>query len=295
MEARTNPEAQVVSLLRVADDAPGFPGLDRVSERLARGLRDVIGGQVMIEPQPALLKTYEAWRTEQGASGAICRYHLHPVKGAMLLVFPPVLIARMVDIFFGGTGEAGDSRTDLTSTELRFLARIADQCVPILNAAWGDVMEINAQLIDIETDVTNTVFVKDSDLIIVTPFALRGAGINGAYISCVYPVAALRPIHALSQSSNTASKKVVDPVWRDKMADAVMQVSLPMRSIFARPELPLSQLMTLKPGDFIPVNLPARLPITVAGRLFAHGTVGESNGLTAIKIETIEQGHSIHE
>jgi flagellar motor switch protein FliM len=295
MDTQTIPQAQVTSLLRVADDVPGFPGLERVSERLGRGLRDVIGEQITIESQPAMLKTYEVWRAEQGSSGAICRYHLHPVKGAMLLVFPPVLIARMVDIFFGGTGEAGGQRTGLTSTELRFLSRIADQCLPILNAAWGDVMEINAQLLNIETDVTNTVFVKDSDLVIITPFALSGAGMTEAYISCVYPVAALRPINALSQLSHDVSDLAVDPVWRDKMADAVMQVSLPMRTIFARPELPLSQLLSLKPGDFIPVNLPARLPITVAGRLFAHGTVGEANGLMAIKIETIEQGHSIHE
>jgi flagellar motor switch protein FliM len=289
------PEVHVTSLLRATDDAPVFPGLERVSERLGRGLRDVIGEQITIEPQPAMLKTYEAWRVEQDASGAICRYHLHPVKGAMLLIFPPVLIARMVDIFFGGTGEAGGVRSGLTSTERRFLTRIADQCVPILNAAWGDVIEINAQLIDIETDVTNTVFAKDSDLIIVTPFALRGAGITEAFISCVYPVAALRPIHALSQSSNNASKQVVDPVWRDKMADAVMQASLPMRSIFARPELPLSQLLSLKPGDFIPICLPAHLPITIAGRLFAHGSVGDANGRSAIRIEKIEEGHVNHE
>ncbi len=295
MDTQTISEAQVISLLRVADDAPCFPGLERVSERLARGLRDVIGDQIMIEPQPAMLKTCEVWRAEQGVSGAICRYHLHPVKGAMLLTFPRVLIASMVDIFFGGTGEAKDVRIDLTSTERRFLSRIADQCLPVLNAAWGDVMEINAQLIDIETDVANTVFVKDSDLVIITSFVLHGAGMTEAYVSCVYPVAALRPINALSQLSHNVSDRVIDPVWRSNMADAVMQASLPMRSIFARPELPLSQLLSLKPGDFIPICLPRHLPITISGQLFAHGSVGESNGRSAIRIEKIEEGNVNHE
>jgi flagellar motor switch protein FliM len=295
MDTHTIPEAQIASLLRSVDDVPCFPGLDRISERLARGLRDVIGGKIMIEPQPAILKTYAVWRTEQGVSGAICRYNLHPVKGAMLLTFPHVLIARMVDIFFGGAGEVGCARSDFTSTERRFLSRIADQCLPILNAAWGDVMEINAQLIDIETDVTSTVFVKDSDPVIITPFILHGAGMTQTYISCVYPVAALRPIGALSQLSHDVSDRVIDPVWRGKMADAVMQARLPMRTIFARPELPVSQLLSLKPGDFIPICLPAHLPITIAGRLFAHGSVGDANGRSAIRIEKIEEGNVQHE
>jgi flagellar motor switch protein FliM len=295
MDVQTLSRAQPASLLRAAEDTPRFPGLDRVSDRLLRGLRDVIGEQVIIEPQPAMLKTYEVWRAEQGASCAMCSYHLHPIKGAMLVTFPPVLIAWMVDIFFGGMGDAGRTRTELTATELRFLSRTAEQCVPLLNTAWGDIMEINAQLMGIETEVTNTVLVKDSDLVVITPFALSGSGMNGTYISCVYPVAALRPIAALGQLSQNAPDPVIDPVWRDKMADAVMQVSLPMRSIFARPELPLSQLLSLKPGDFIPICLPSHLPITIAGRLFAHGSVGDANGRSAIRIEKIEEGNRNYE
>lgn len=37
--------------------------------------------------------------------------------------------------------------------------------------------------------------------------------------------------------------------WPTSLSDAVMQVRLPVRTIFARPELPLSQLLTLQPGE----------------------------------------------
>ena len=46
----------------------------------------------------------------------------------------------------------------------------------------------------------------------------------------------------------------------------------------------------LAPGDFIPVCLPTRVPVTVAGRLLAHGTIGEANGRAAIKIDKLEHG-----
>jgi flagellar motor switch protein FliM len=285
-------EVLPASLLRQTDDAPAFPGLSRVADRLVRGFRDLFGDPVIdFEAMPVAITTFAKWRDEQGVSGALARYRLHPIKGAMLVSFPCPLIARMVDIFYGGTGETAAVRSEVTGAELRFVSRIAEQCTGVLGAAWADVIEVSGQMTAIETDIANVALVGDTDLIVVQGFALRGGGMRDVTLACLYPIAALRPIAALTHVTQGPADTMTDPVWRDKLSSAVMQVSLPMRSIFARPELPLSQLLTLKPGDFIPVNLPSQLPITVAGRLFAHGSVGEANGLTAIKIETLEQGH----
>jgi flagellar motor switch protein FliM len=283
--------ARPASLLRACDDAPAFPGLSRIGDRMVRGFRDLFGDAAIdFELLPATITSFATWRGEQAISAVLCRYRLHPVKGAMLVSFPCALVARMVDIFYGGTGETGAVRSEMTGAELRYVSRIAEQCTSMLSACWADVIEVNAQMMAIETDIANVALVADNDGIVVQSFAVRGGGMKDVTLSCVYPIAALRPIAALTQAAHAPADTIIDPVWRDRLSGAVMQVSLPMRTIFARPELPLSQLLALKPGDFIPVNLPSQLPITVAGRLFAHGTVGESNGLTAIKIETIEQG-----
>ena len=63
----------------------------------------------------------------------------------------------------------------------------------------------------------------------------------------------------------------------------------------ASEELPLGRLLNLKAGDVIPICLPSHIPVTVAGRLFAQGTVGEANGRAAICIEKIEQGSLTYE
>ncbi len=289
-------EAQPASLLRSCDDAPAFPGLSRIGERLSRGLRDLFGDPAIeFEAMPTTIASFASWRDGQAAGHTIGRYRLHPVKGGVLVAFPNPLIARMVDIFYGGTGEVVTIRSELSEAEARFMARIAKQSTDVLAAAWADVIEVSAQLIGVQGDVANVALVGDNDLVVVQAFAVRGGGMRDVAVSCVYPIAALRPIVALTHATPGPAESIIDPVWRDRMSSAVMQVSLPMRSIFARPELPLSQFLTLKPGDFIPVNLPSQLPITIAGRLFAHGSVGEANGMTAIKIETIQQGHAIHE
>lgn len=298
MDTQTLPDAKPASLLRAAYDGSGFPRLDSVGERLSRGLTDLIGDGVRIEQQPVIVTSFGEWRARQNVHGAICRIHLHPIKGAMLVSVPPALISRMVDIFYGGSGECsekGTMRVEFTAAELRFLSRFADQCLPLLNAAWAGVTAIDARLLGIETEMPQLALVKDDDLIVIAPFLLRAAGMGEAILSCIYSAASLRSVAALCQSSHIATDSVIDPVWRERLAESVMQVRLPMRSIFARPELPLSQLLTLKSGDFIPICLPSHLPITIAERLFAHGSVGDASGRTAIRIEKIEQGNANHE
>jgi flagellar motor switch protein FliM len=287
-------EAIPVSLLRERDDAPGFPGLGRIGERFARGLHNIIASvgadRATVSVGAIKLKSFGEWRSEQDASGALCRYQLPPIKGAMLMAVPPILILQMVDLFYGGTGEVSSARTEFTAAEARYISRFGEQCLPLLAAAWADVAVLNPALVDIQTDTTHAKLGKDIDLVAVQPFSVQIGGGDPVTLACVYPVAALRPIVALSDAPQPESAPPADPIWRDRLSAAVLEARLPVRSIFARPELPLGQLLALKAGDVIPVCLPNHIPIIVAGRLFAQGTVGEASGRAAIKIEKIEQG-----
>lgn len=292
-------EALPVSLLRERDDSPAFPGLDRIGERFARALRNVIaaagGDAASVKRGASIFKSFAAWRAEKDAFGALCRYQLAPIKGVMLMAVPPALIIRLVDLFYGGTGEVSSTRAEFTAAEARYAGRFAEQCLPLISAAWADIATLAPELCGIETDLSCAKLGKDVDLVVIQPFAVTIGGGEALVLDCVYPVAALRPIAALSDAPASESAGPADPVWRDRLSDAVLEVRLPMRSIFARPELPLAQLLSLKAGDVIPVCLPSHIPVTVAGRLFAQGTVGESGGRAAIKIEKIEQGQMRYE
>jgi flagellar motor switch protein FliM len=287
-------KAKPASLLRERDDTPGFPGLDRIGERFARALRDVIaaagGDDATVTRGASTLKSFGAWRGEHPPFGALCRYHLSPIKGAMLMAIPPALIIQMVDLFYGGTGEISSARGEFTAAENRYIARFGEQCLPLLAAAWADIATLSPAFAGVEHDIANAKLGKDMDLVVIQPFAVQIASGDQVTLACVYPVSALRPIAALSDAPQPESAAPADPIWRDRLSEAVFEARLPMRSIFARPELPLGQLLSLKAGDVIPVCLPSHIPITVAGRLFAHGTVGESSGRAAIKIAKIEQG-----
>lgn len=290
---------QPASLVRQREDAPAFPGLKPVGDRLARGLRatlqDFGAPNVRVSLATTVPQSFSAWRNDQEDFGALCRFYLRPIKGTMLMSVPPSLIIRLVDLFYGGTGEIATDRGEFTAAEARFLARFGEQCLSLLASAWADVVTISPVLAGVETDIKASRLGKESDLVAVQTFSVSLETGPPMQMNCLYPVAALRPIEALGDTPQTEATAAIDPVWRQKLTEAVFEARLPVRSIFARPELPVARLLTLQPGDIIPVSLPNHIPVTVAGRLFARGTVGESSGRAAIMIEKIEQGSLINE
>jgi flagellar motor switch protein FliM len=67
-------------------------------------------------------------------------------------------------------------------------------------------------------------------------------------------------------------------------------VRLEARSVLARPNISVAELLQLKPGDVIPISVPALVPLLVAGRPVALGKIGDQDGRAALKIEKVEGG-----
>jgi flagellar motor switch protein FliM len=281
--------AASASLTRSNEDVPVFPGLDPVGERFGRGLADLLAsfgyGESIIRATATQMTSVSEWQAGRSASDALLRFHMKPIKGPMLISMPVKLVAQLVDMFFGGDGLVATADHDFSPAERRFLTRLGEQCLPLLVAAWKDVISIQPQMVKIEPNGSKPALGKAQDLIAVQPFSISGP--NGkSEIQCVFPVSALRPIEALRTAPESETAPAIDAVWRDRLEQAVLQVRLPIRSVFARPELSLEKLIALKPGDIIPVLMPRYVPISIGDRLFAHGSVGESNGRTAVKIES---------
>lgn len=289
-----NSDAPSASLVRPADEQPGFPGLVRIGEKMARGMKALFAtfgtGNPVITAGPLQTIAFGEWRASQAALAGICRFRLKPIKGSTLMVFPPQLIGQLVDGYYGGTGDVRVDRPELTGAEERFLTRLGAMFIELFSASWAEVAPLTPELAATETDLAHVALVKETDLVVIQPLMIKGAPFGSTQIDIIYPAAALRPFTALSEAGERESATPVDSVWQERIAEAVMQVRLPVRTIFARTELPLTRLLTLQVGDLIPICLPNRIPLTVAGRYFAEGTVGDANGRAAIRIEKIEQG-----
>lgn len=296
MTARTKTvpgDAKASLLLRKAEDDYAFPALDGIANRLARSLRDLVRAlgapAVQVERGAAEQMRFGAWCTA-AAPAIFWRYHAPPLKGPMLLAADRSLLLQLVDVFYGGKGQLVGAREELTDAEERFAARLGRDVGDQLAAAWAEVMGIEPQLDCVTCDPAKLQAVRADDDLYVQRFTLRGAPFEGRSILCAYPLAALRGISGAEPLPAPADEPAGDPVWTATLSRALKDVRLPVRSVLARPEVPLTKLLSLEVGDIIPLTIPRHVPITVSGRNFASGSIGEANGNAAILIDRIEKG-----
>ncbi|WP_422059245.1 flagellar motor switch protein FliM [Sphingopyxis sp.] len=289
--AKQAADAKASLLLRKSEDSYAFPVLDSVGNQFARSLRDLVRAlgapTVQIERAPAVQMRFADWCAEV-APGLFWRYHAQPLKGPVLLAATRPLVLQLVDIFYGGKGQNVAEREDLTDAEERFAARLGRDMGMQLAAAWKSGIE--PELDCVTSDPAKLAAVRADDELLVQRFTLRGGVFEGRTILCAYPQAALRGIAGADPAPDMRDSPSIDPVWTATLNKALKNVRMPVRSVLARPEISLVKLLSLEVGDIIPLTIPRNVPVTVAGRNFASGSIGEANGNAAIMIERIEEG-----
>ena len=280
-----------VSLLKTADETAGVGEVASVGERLSRGFQELLsaatGQPLAAKPGSVNLASYTEWRIAQNPHGVLLRYALTPKNDQMLVHLPGALLTQMVDLAFGGGGNVS-ARSAFTPAEMRFATRLAEGLVPAIREAWDGSLSVAPKLINVETDLLNAAWPKTHDQIVLQSFLVESQAIKPATISWTI---ASDTFKAMPTTQSDSVTSLPDPVWCNRMKSSAMAIRLPARSILTRCELPLTQLLHLAPGDVIPIFLPASVPLTVAGRIFAHGNIGEANGRAALRIEAIEKGN----
>jgi flagellar motor switch protein FliM len=269
-----------------------LPGLDRLNERLSHAVRDVFANlghrAAIVSTAPGRVVTYDEWKDQFQGLCSISQYKMRQIKGSILVVLPSPLVHAMVDRFYGGSGCVADIPATFSPAEDRFCARLADWVIDALVVAWGGSEPLTPSPSARATSPQDSHFMKGKE-----PIAIQTITIDGSAINFIFPLRALHAFpHLTATIVDVEDEAPQDPVWQARMADAAMNVRLPIRAVLARPDLPVRRLLSLKPGDFIPLCLPSLIPITIAGRIFAHGSVGESNGRVAMKINHLQHGNS---
>jgi len=285
------PKVERVKLGRAAVAKPGIAGLELVGPRLARVVQNALlatGGATSVAYTEDCTLTLRDWKAALPADTALAHFSEASLHSGIVLLVPSAIVASLVDRFYGGAGDAGTGHASMGPTEARMLGRIAASIADGIAAAWADVARLSFKPSACVFGSSDLHCGKDDDLVTVQRFVTKDARAEPGIIEIAYPTLALSAL--CERGTAMPSEAGSSEAWKVKLSEAVMQTRLPVRTVLARPTLPLAKLAALAPGDFIPVTLPSRVPVAVAGRLLAHGTIGETNGRAAIQIETILQG-----
>jgi flagellar motor switch protein FliM len=270
------------SLIRQRGQSASAPLLERSGARLAIGLREMlcgmIGKDIDIAADGLSDMAMASWQID---AAVLAQFHFAVLKTPILVRWPLPLLGWLCDRFYGGAGAASEARGGASPAERRLAERLSRQLERPLAAAWAERQEQPHFVA-----IGGTPF-RDSEALIVQSLRVAAGALPDQRIEIAYPAAALRGLPAEPAHESIAAS---DPAWAAQLRAAMMAVRLPVRSVLARPELSVARLLTLKPGDTIPLHIPVTVPLTVADRHFASGSIGEANGHAAIRIDQFQKG-----
>lgn len=286
-------EPQPYQFGRAAPQSPALlAAIERTGDRFGRSLRAIIeplsGSRPTVTAKPVDQTMFMMWDACVPAFTSLSLYRLHPVKGIVALRIDAGLVSCLVDRFYGGTGgKNAAAAQEFTPTESRIIDRLSNQIMKALVASWADFIGMEFSLAGRETGVAQAAIAAGDADVVVHSFEINTGDPEPYAIEVVYPLEGLHGIDIVDGSKGADEVRRTDPMWRRQLEQRMQDVRLPARSILARPNLKMSELIALKPGDVINIHIARHLPLIVGNRVFAHGTIGEQDGRAAFMIEKL--------
>lgn len=270
-------------------------GLDRIAEKMGRRLRNIFEPLLGVKPTITMATPtaviYGAWSEDVPDFTSISLYRVAPIKGMATLRLDSALIALLVDCYYGGKGtKVANKRREFTPTEDRVIARVSTAIMEKLVEAWNETLPLDVGLIARESSLDRAGIAQPEEPMMLQRYKLKLADHDWP-IDVLIPMAALRAIEPLLETKVHDDIQVTDPIWQARLGARMSHVQLSARTILARPNMSVSELLQLEVGDVIPVNIDRYLPLLVGNRLVAHGSIGEQNGRAAFMIEHLAQGN----
>lgn len=293
---RQRPDASHAAKLGAANLNPfgDLHTLQHLSARLARGLRGVfepvLRRAIRSSAEPLSVMRFADYVAERPkVLTAWLPMAMHPTAGNALLVLDGRFTLEMLDMYFGGVGDAPDPMPgEFSAAAEALVERLGRTIAEPLSAAWEPVSRLDFTPGRVEINPAMLSDFDGEDAVIVTRFALVAGQGEPVFVDLVYPVAALKPIGPSLNAKVHGRTAEPEPRWRNGLTRAAMGVRFPVRSVLAEPVMSLGALMELKQGDVIPISFGQHVPIMVGAHRLGTGMVGTQNGRAAICIHQLE-------
>ena len=277
--------------------------LQHLSARLARGFKamwePLLRREVRCWAEPLAVQRFVDYRAERPdrLTAWLPLDMSAPPAGARstaLIVLDGGFVLSLLDLFFGGAGVAPTVLpTEFSPAADAMLTGLAAQFTAPLTAAWEPLAAQAFQARRPETNAALLAGIDGDDAVVITRFGLAGGSDAPVFIDILYPVGALKPF-AATLNGKVLDKAEPDPAWRAALTRSVMAVKFPVRSVLAEPVVRLSMLMSLKPGDVIPISVAADVPVMIGRDRLGAGTVGAANGRAAIRLTSLSHIEGLH-
>ncbi len=208
-----------------------------------------------------------------------------PMTGVAMCVLDAKLVVRLVDRFFGGDGrQIKFEGREFTPTEQRIIGRLVEAALEDLKQAWKSSMPIEIQLLGSEVNPSLVNVATADEIMVVNSFHVEVEG-NGGEIHFVFPYAMLEPHRDRLENSAHNKSTEVDRAWLPNLQRRLLQAEVSVHCAVAERSLSLKDVLRLKEGDVIPVDMPDTHLVYANEVPAFYAKLGNSRGNLALEYQ----------
>ncbi|ALS99024.1 flagellar motor switch protein FliM [Lacimicrobium alkaliphilum] len=208
-----------------------------------------------------------------------------PLKGTGLITMEARLVFILVDNFFGGDGRyhAKIEGREFTPTERRIIQMLLKLVFEDYKEAWSPVMDVSFEYLDSEVNPAMANIISPTEVIVISSFHIELDG-GGGDFHVALPYSMLEPIRELLDAGVQSDKEDTDLRWSKALRDEIMDVQVEVSASLLDVDLTLQQIMELKEGDIIPIEMPEHVVMYVEDLPTFRTKMGRSRDNVALKI-----------
>ncbi|MGL5283640.1 MAG: flagellar motor switch protein FliM, partial [Plesiomonas shigelloides] len=266
-----------------------MPTLELINERFARHMRISLFNMMRRTAEVSInsvqmLKFGEYVHT-LFVPTSLNMVRFRPLKGTALITLEARLVFILVENFFGGDGRFPNKveGREFTPAERRIIQMLLKLIFGDYKEAWGPVMDVEFDYLDSEVNPAMANIVSPTEVVVVSSFHIELDG-GGGDVHITMPYSMLEPIRELLDAGVQGDKSDTDMRWGKALREEIMEINVDLRAKLLDVDLTLRDLMNMKAGDIIPVDMPENLLVYVEDLPSFRAQLGQANENLALKI-----------
>lgn len=221
---------------------------------------------------------------------ALTVFSFSPLRGNCLLEINPTIIFPIIDRVLGGPGLPMAKERELTDIEQVVVGKLAVKALDSLKDAWERVAQVTPEIVNKETNPQFVQLVAPSEMCLVMKFQIKIKEHRGQMTLCVPYLVLETVVKKLStQKWFTSSGDANSPQNEANISRRLNTTLVPVKVHVGKTILTASQILGLKSGDVIPLNVSVntQLDVFVENRRKFGGRPGIHSKKKAVMITAV--------
>lgn len=216
-----------------------------------------------------------------------------PLDGQILVEIAPEIGFAIIDRLFGGKGIPNSDHRPFSDIEEIVLEKLINWFISCIPEAWENVVKLSPRVKEIESNPQFAQIVPHNDVIILITLeakVARGDGLINICIPYITIESIVDKLNAQYWFSSVRKEQTVQNI--NALRRRIGVAELPVEAILGTTSITVRDLLTLRPGDVIPLveKTSEPLMVKVGKKSKFTGIPGTRNNRIAIKVKDIIEG-----